>query len=99
MEFPKAEEFTVEPAKTCIKWRDLPIGVYKLIAKLSTRSKFGDGMRLELENVTNEKTFVWAPTRLVKTLNENNAIEFILNNGLKQSDFDSSHSYYSFSTM
>ena len=56
MEFPKAEEFTVEPAKTCIKWRDLPIGVYRIIEKLSTRSKFGNGMRLELENITNEKT-------------------------------------------
>ena len=100
MDFPTAEKFTEAEIQPCIKWRDLPLDIYKIKSRLKTHSKFGDGMRLELENHQQQTYFVWAPARLVKISNEDlNTTTFVKNNGLKTSDYEPNKKYYSFSTI
>ena len=98
--FPTVEDFKSDAqVNAVIKWRDLPLGVYKIVSKRSTTNKFGPGMRLELRDASGEAFFVWAPARLVESLSEDDQIGFILNEGLKQSMRDPSKSYFAFSTV
>ena len=97
--FPTVNDFKSAEGDTVLKWRDLPLGVFKILSKQPTRNKFGPGMRLELEDVNGEVYLSWAPARLVERLSGDNTIGFVLNEGLKQSGLDPSKSYFSFSTI
>ena len=96
--FPTIEDFKSDTHGSVLKWRDLPRGVYKILSKRPTRSKFGQGMVLKLENILEEVYLSWAPARLVERLNEDTTINSVWNDGLKQSEQDSSDSYFAFST-
>ena len=96
-DFPTVEDFKSD-LQAAIKWRDLPLGIYKIVSKRSTTNKFGPGMRLELRDASGEAFFVWAPARLVERLNEDDQISYVSNEGLKQSTRDPSKSYFAFST-
>ena len=78
--FPTVEDFKSDAqVNAVIKWRDLSLRVYKIVYQRSTTTKFGPGMRLELRDASGEEFFVWAPTRLVKTLSDDDQIDFVLN--------------------
>lgn len=98
--FPKVEDFKSDArGDAAVKWRDLPLGVFKLLSKRPTRNKYGAGMLLELEDADGVVYRTWAPTRLVDSLNNNKAIDFILNEGLKQVVSDPSKRYFAFSCI
>ena len=97
--FPTIEDFRLEAQDNAIKWRDLPLGIFKIISKHSTKSKFGPGMLLQLENVVEDKIVCWACARLVEQLKENPEIQFILNEGLKQSKTEPSNQYFAFTAI
>ena len=96
--FPTVKDFEAQ-SDTVLKWRDLPLGIFKVLSKRPTLNKFGPGMLLELENDDGEVFHCWAPSRLVKKLNDDTAINFVLNEGLKQTVSDPAKSYFAFSCM
>ena len=82
-----------------LKWRDLPLGVFKILSKHTTHNKFGQSMILELEDANGVVYLSWAPARLVDRLTNDTAINFVLNEGLRQSVSDPSMSFFAFSTV
>ena len=98
--FPTVDDFKSAPLDGAVtKWRDLELGVFRIVSKRPTRNKFGPGMLLELEDADGEISLSWAPARLVQKLSDDKTINYVLNEGLKQSPNDPSKSYFSFSTL
>ena len=97
--FPTVEEFKLEAQNIALKWRDLPLGVYRIISKRETQSKFGVGMFLTLEDVYEAKISCWACSRLAKQLQDDAELCFILNEGKRTSETDPANSYFAFIAM
>jgi len=81
MNFPTNEQFD-KAATEAIKFRELPLGIYRINKAKSVETKFGENMILSLCNGQEDFT-VWAPTRLVKEL-ENEDYNFLRYNGMKK---------------
>ena len=97
--FPTIEDFRLEAQENAIKWREVPLGIFRIVSKHNTKSKFGPGMLLQLENAVEDKIVCWACTRLVTRLNDDPKIQFILNEGLKQSETEPSNQYFAFTAI
>ena len=65
--FPTPEEFPQQKVlEDVIKWRDLPLGVYKINSGKSVDTKFGESVLMGLEDKQGKYFSVWAPSNLVK---------------------------------
>ena len=56
-------------------------------------------MVLELEDSNGKVYTTWAPAHLVARLTDDKDINFVLNEGLKQSESDPSKTYFAFSKV
>ena len=97
--FPTIEDFKLEAQESALKWRDLPLGVYRILSKRETKSKFGAGMVITLENIYDDKISCWACSRLAEQLKGDTKLRFILNEGMKQSEADPANSYFAFTAI
>ena len=97
--FPTVDEFRLESQDQALKWRDLPLGVYRIISMRETKSKFGAGMLLTLEDIYEAKIKCWACSRLAEQLKEDKEIKFILNEGKKPCSSNPANSYFDFTAI
>ena len=97
--FPTLEDFRHEAQDSALKWRNLPPGVYRIVSKRDTKSKFGAGMIMTLENVHDEIISCWACSRLAEQLKGDSKLRYVLNEGMKQSDTDPATSYFAFTAI
>jgi hypothetical protein len=96
MAFPNDRQF--DENKTMgetMKWRDLPLGIYRIDKMRDIETSAGEAMILDLANKEGKQfNGVWAPEKLKRQLGNFSETNYLRNNGLKKSkrnqywDFD-----------
>ena len=68
-----------------LKWRDIPTGVFKILARFERgESKYGlKGLILKLEPLSGPCFLVWAPGSLIFALENHEETKFVQNLGVK----------------
>ena len=96
--FPRHEEFAAHgDHEPVLKWRDMPLAVFRVdyIHPVSTR--FGPALLMRLEDEAGKTLSAWAPSGLIQKVQDEFITAtsmYVLNRGLKACKKDKSHSFF-----